>query len=342
MCSTRSSSERSLPFRNSFASRTEYADASPQCMSPNGATHEDYVKNLEDFMGILQNHEQDTQKRTEGIAVTIRTVSLMVVEWLAAKGLVASQAAAPEVLQLLPDLAWQQEHGLFALDPEELRVLGAGTSMHHWRDVALNETHTALEPPRRQRPASTPGMLCLLWLPALAEAIASVPFATESYSQHVEALQGRVTFYWAVDESKQILRAGVAAQTAGWLGVGFNAFPEMTGADIVMMSVDADGNPLAVQDLHATGFSTPVADVTQDVVVNSQGRSNGISWFTFERNLTNCDTQGDYQFVRIGNEFTLLVAVGDSHTWQNHGASNREAIRMRLVETASTIWFASR
>ena len=31
--------------------------------------------------------------------------------------------------------------------------LGAGTSMHHWRDVALNETHTALEPPRRQRPA---------------------------------------------------------------------------------------------------------------------------------------------------------------------------------------------
>lgn len=44
---------------------------------------------------------------------------------------------------------------------------------------------------------------------------------------------GRVTFYWAVDESKQILRAGVAAQTAGWLGVGFNAFPEMTGADIV-------------------------------------------------------------------------------------------------------------
>ncbi|CAK9077730.1 unnamed protein product [Durusdinium trenchii] len=289
-------------------------------------------------------------------------LSLMVVEWLAAKGLVASQAAAPEVLQLLPDLAWQQEHGLFALDPEELRVLGAGTSMHHWRDVALNETHTALEyitselktllgasPVTLEHVrwaylfcgrallalSSTPGMLCLLWLPALAEAIASVPFATESYSQHVEALQGRVTFYWAVDESKQILRAGVAAQTAGWLGVGFNAFPEMTGADIVMMSVDADGNPLAVQDLHATGFSTPVADVTQDVVVNSQGRSNGISWFTFERNLTNCDTQGDYQFVRIGNEFTLLVAVGDSHTWQNHGASNREAIRMRLVETAS-------
>ena len=34
-------------------------------------------------------------------------------------------------------------------------------------------------------------MLCLLWLPALAEAIASVPFATESYSQHEEALQGQ-------------------------------------------------------------------------------------------------------------------------------------------------------
>jgi len=72
-------------------------------------------------------------------------LSLMVVEWLAAKGLVASTAAAPEVLQLLPDLQWQQENGLFALDPEELRVLGSGTSMHHWRDVAVNETSVALE-----------------------------------------------------------------------------------------------------------------------------------------------------------------------------------------------------
>lgn len=73
-----------------------------------------------------------------------------------------------------------------------------------------------------------------------------------------------------------------------------------------MMSVDADGNPLAVQDLHATGFSTPVADVTQDVVVNSQGRSNGISWFTFERNLTNCHWErlADSSRILFFDEFT--------------------------------------
>jgi len=72
-------------------------------------------------------------------------LTLLVVEWLAAKGLVASTAAAAEVLQLLPEMQWQQENGLFALDPEELRVLGSGTSMHFWRDVAVNETSVAFE-----------------------------------------------------------------------------------------------------------------------------------------------------------------------------------------------------
>ena len=36
-------------------------------------------------------------------------LALLVVEWLAAKGLIASTPAAPEVLQVLPDLSWQLE-----------------------------------------------------------------------------------------------------------------------------------------------------------------------------------------------------------------------------------------
>ncbi|CAJ1409995.1 unnamed protein product [Effrenium voratum] len=36
-------------------------------------------------------------------------------------------------------------NGLFAIDADELRVLGAGTSMANWREVATNETQRALE-----------------------------------------------------------------------------------------------------------------------------------------------------------------------------------------------------
>ncbi|OLP94719.1 28 kDa ribonucleoprotein, chloroplastic [Symbiodinium microadriaticum] len=85
---------------------------------------------------------------------------------------------------------------------------------------------------------------------------------------------------------------GTVMALSGAYGVGFNAFPEMDGADIVLMS--AEDGTFAVQDLCATCFSIPVTDVSTD---------------------TNVTSTGDYQFAKIEAEFTLLAAVGSTNAW---------------------------
>lgn len=62
---------------------------------------------------------------------------------------------------------------------------------------------------------------------------------------------------------------GTVMALSGAYGVGFNAFPEMDGADIVLMS--AEDGTFAVQDLCATCFSIPVTDVSTDTNVTSTG-----------------------------------------------------------------------
>lgn len=52
-------------------------------------------------------------------------------------------AATSAVLAVLPEPAWVADNGIFALDPEEFRVLGVGTSMEGWRDAAVNATNHA-------------------------------------------------------------------------------------------------------------------------------------------------------------------------------------------------------
>jgi len=46
-------------------------------------------------------------------------------------------------LQVLPDVSWPAESGLFAIDEEEFRVLGVGTSMENWQQTAINEAAKA-------------------------------------------------------------------------------------------------------------------------------------------------------------------------------------------------------
>jgi len=51
--------------------------------------------------------------------------------------------AATAVLEVLPEPQWQEENGIFAIDSEEFRVLGTGTSMEGWQEAAINETMEA-------------------------------------------------------------------------------------------------------------------------------------------------------------------------------------------------------
>lgn len=48
-----------------------------------------------------------------------------------------------EVLATLPEPSWQKENGIFAVDEDEFKIFGTGTSMEGWRDVAVNATAQA-------------------------------------------------------------------------------------------------------------------------------------------------------------------------------------------------------
>lgn len=59
-----------------------------------------------------------------------------------AAGIAAARSAA---FRVAPKLGWQEKSGIFAIDEEEFMLLGAGTSMEGWREVAVNETQRALK-----------------------------------------------------------------------------------------------------------------------------------------------------------------------------------------------------
>lgn len=48
--------------------------------------------------------------------------------------------AVTDVLTTLPELTWQRENGMFAVDEDEFRIFGTGTSMEGWRDAAMEAT----------------------------------------------------------------------------------------------------------------------------------------------------------------------------------------------------------
>lgn len=70
-------------------------------------------------------------------------LTLLVLERRRGRVAPLAPSAASAVLEVLPDLQWQAKHGLFALDAEELRVLGAGTSMAGWLEAGLRKTSEA-------------------------------------------------------------------------------------------------------------------------------------------------------------------------------------------------------
>jgi len=76
-------------------------------------------------------------------AGTVHRITGLLALLVAHRGL-DDQGLVSDVLSLLPDVSWQADHGLFAVDPEEFRMVSKGTSMEGWRDRAVNDTIEAL------------------------------------------------------------------------------------------------------------------------------------------------------------------------------------------------------
>lgn len=73
--------------------------------------------------------------------------------------------------------------------------------------------------------------------------------------------------------------------TDGWLGFGISPSktdPAMSGSDIVMGHVSADGTAV-VSDRHATGYSQPVLDSQNDLFGVSSSRTSQSMKIAFQR-----------------------------------------------------------
>lgn len=51
--------------------------------------------------------------------------------------------ATTGVLATFPELSWQRANGMFAVDEDEFKIFGTGTSMEGWRNLAVEETAAA-------------------------------------------------------------------------------------------------------------------------------------------------------------------------------------------------------
>jgi hypothetical protein len=63
-----------------------------------------------------------------------------------------SAKASTAVIATLPELSWQKENGIFAIDKEEFDVFSIGTSMEGWRRAAVNTTEVCRKFIREQIP----------------------------------------------------------------------------------------------------------------------------------------------------------------------------------------------
>lgn len=168
-----------------------------------------------------------------------------------------------------------------------------------------------------------PGVLCALQF--------TVPFNVSLFtSGTIETANGLSIAAWEL--SGDSLSVAVAAKTNGFVGFGINYSPTMSGADIVLAQADGNGQ-IVLRDMHATGYIAPIDDLTTDIIVESAQRANGITWFTYRRNLTTCDTKGDMQ-LQNGVAYYGLLAFGATDALAYHG-SFREALPLSLTAPVS-------
>jgi len=99
-------------------------------------------------------------------------------------------------------------------------------------------------------------------------------------------LSSTYTVDWQVDKDK--ITFHIEAKTKGWVGLGLNSKPGMTGADIVVAGVRG-GTEQYIYDMHADGFEKPVSDSKQDYEMVKASENATHTILTISRPLDTAD-----------------------------------------------------
>jgi len=136
---------------------------------------------------------------------------------------------------------------------------------------------------------------------------------------------------WAITCADQKIRFTIdVTGTTGWVGLGFNSLPQMTGADIIMSSVSADGNTVIISDRQATDRAAPGAD-TVDNLINKTGslQTNGFV-VSFERQFDTGDAAQD-----------MILAPGPIYILHSYASSRNFAAQHSRRDVVSVDLFAA-
>lgn len=130
-------------------------------------------------------------------------------------------------------------------------------------------------------------------------------------------------------------------RTTGWVGFGLSPNGGMTGADISISWVqDSTGIPY-LKDTHATGFSTPQTDPSQDWHLIEAKQINGYTIVKMKRKLETCDKAHD---IAIQEETNYLIfawndrdPVTGNNDWGYHGTNRRTKVDYLLLYKNETL-----
>ena len=113
---------------------------------------------------------------------------------------------------------------------------------------------------------------------------------------------GQYSAHWCVDGD--ILRMRIAAQTQGWLAIGFSDDQLMPNSDVIMLTGEGE-----VQDSFADRRSAPIPDDLQDVTLSRAIQEGDMSVVEFSRPISTADDEGDFN---LDQDLFLLWAFNSN------------------------------
>jgi len=138
---------------------------------------------------------------------------------------------------------------------------------------------------------------------------------------------GKIVLGWEVDSVAGVITFEIEAETTGYVGFGISPQGSMTGADIFIAGVNADGTPY-YSDRFGTGFETPKVDDHADWTLLNALESNGKTYLRFSRLLNSCDEE-DYPITKDTNR--IIWAMGASDTIEYHKTTGRGSKSLNLL-----------
>ncbi len=154
---------------------------------------------------------------------------------------------------------------------------------------------------------------------------------------------GKVTYHWLI--SGTMIKMAMVGQTDGWVAIGFDPTTAMKGADIIIGSVDSEGNVL-VEDTYGTEpFGDHPSDIslggTDDILAFGGTTDGSITTIEFERKLVSSD--GFDKDIPADGKVKIIWAIsGGDDFVQGHTSRGTGEINFGSGEaedtTAPNLW----